>query len=198
MTGKTATDLTDRENQTSFRLYFVCGLLIIMFFLFDLSIPLGVAMGVLYVAVVLLSLWSPIRKFTVFVAIVSSVLTVGAIFLKPPVDEMWKVFFNRGLALFAIWVTVSLGLRLKVVEKNRQEVMHEREEVLKKIKMLSGFLPICSSCKKIRDDTGYWTQIERYVHEHSDADFTHSICPECSNRLYPELHSGKNDASDAG
>jgi hypothetical protein len=52
------------------------------------------------------------------------------------------------------------------------------------IKILRGFLPICSSCKKIRDDKGYWNQIEEYIHQHSEAEFSHGICPECSNRLY--------------
>lgn len=55
------------------------------------------------------------------------------------------------------------------------------------IKTLRGMLPICSSCKKIRDDAGYWNQIEAYLSEHSEAEFTHSICPECLRRLYPGL-----------
>lgn len=52
---------------------------------------------------------------------------------------------------------------------------------------LSGMLPICASCKKIRDDKGYWNQIETYIKAHSDAKFTHGICPECSEKLYPSV-----------
>lgn len=55
------------------------------------------------------------------------------------------------------------------------------------VKTLSGFLPICASCKKIRDDEGYWNQIEAYIHEHSEAKFSHGICPECAKKLYPDL-----------
>ena len=66
----------------------------------------------------------------------------------------------------------------------------ELQEALSKVKTLSGLLPICASCKKIRDDQGYWTQVEVYVRDHSDADFTHSICPECAARLYPGLYEG--------
>lgn len=55
------------------------------------------------------------------------------------------------------------------------------------IKKLRGMLPICSSCKKIRDDDGYWQQIEQYITQHSGAEFTHSICPACANRLYPDF-----------
>ena len=55
------------------------------------------------------------------------------------------------------------------------------------MKTLHGFLPICSSCKKIRNDAGYWQQIEAYVSAHSEAEFTHSMCPDCVKKLYPEF-----------
>ena len=60
-------------------------------------------------------------------------------------------------------------------------------KALKEIKRLSGLLPICASCKNIRDDRGYWTQIEGYIQEHSDAQFSHAICPACAKKLYPDL-----------
>lgn len=60
-------------------------------------------------------------------------------------------------------------------------------ETLANVKQLSGLLPICASCKKIRDDQGYWSQIEEYVRDHSEADFSHGICPDCARRLYPDL-----------
>ncbi|HQE59339.1 MAG TPA: sensor with HAMP domain protein, partial [Spirochaetota bacterium] len=55
------------------------------------------------------------------------------------------------------------------------------------IKILSGLIPICSSCKKIRDDAGYWHQIEKYIKEHSDAVFSHGLCPICAKELYPDM-----------
>lgn len=64
----------------------------------------------------------------------------------------------------------------------------ELRQALSEVKILSGFLPICASCKKIRDDNGYWNQIEAYISEHSDAEFSHGICPECAGKLYPELN----------
>ena len=60
------------------------------------------------------------------------------------------------------------------------------EEALQNVKTLTGFLPICANCKKIRDDEGYWQQIEEYIINHSEADFTHGICNECVEKLYPE------------
>ena len=54
-------------------------------------------------------------------------------------------------------------------------------------------LPICANCKKIRDDRGYWNQIESYIKNHSEAQFSHSMCPECAEKLYPKLRKGKTN-----
>lgn len=68
-----------------------------------------------------------------------------------------------------------------------EEVNVELEDALCKLKTLSGLLPICASCKKIRDDKGYWNQIELFIRDHSFAEFSHGICPDCARKLYPEL-----------
>ncbi|MDK9707090.1 MAG: PAS domain S-box protein [Desulforhopalus sp.] len=77
----------------------------------------------------------------------------------------------------------------KKVEEERERLIVELRDALVKIKALSGLLPICASCKKIRDDRGCWKQMETYIMEHSEADFTHSICPDCAERLYPGYFS---------
>ena len=123
--------------------------------LLDLFIPLGVAVGVIYMVVVLLTLWSPQTKVTLVVAVVSSLLIVAAFFYKPPVTDMWKVIFNRGISLFAVWVAAILGLQKNKTEQQRAMVLLEREKALQEVRILRGFLPICASCKKIRDDNGY-------------------------------------------
>jgi PAS domain S-box-containing protein len=68
-----------------------------------------------------------------------------------------------------------------------EELNVELEDALCKVKTLSGLLPICAACKKIRDDQGYWNQIELFIRDHSFAEFSHGICPECARKLYPEL-----------
>ncbi len=68
----------------------------------------------------------------------------------------------------------------------------ELQIALSEIKELRGILPICSFCKKIRNDKGYWEQIEVYIHNHTDADFSHSICPECLKKNYPDFDFTKN------
>lgn len=75
-------------------------------------------------------------------------------------------------------------------QAEREKLIEELQDALRKIKTLKGLIPICASCKKIRDDSGYWNQIEVYIRDHSDAEFSHGICPECSARLYPELSGG--------
>jgi hypothetical protein len=60
--------------------------------------------------------------------------------------------------------------------------------LLRRIRCLHGLLPICSSCKRVRDDHGYWQQIEAYIRDHSEADFSHGLCPDCCQRLYPQFY----------
>jgi PAS domain S-box-containing protein len=75
----------------------------------------------------------------------------------------------------------------KLAEIEKERLIGELQDALSKVKLLSGFLPICASCKKIRDDKGYWQQIEAYIHDHSEVEFSHGICPECAKKLYPRL-----------
>jgi PAS domain S-box-containing protein len=74
----------------------------------------------------------------------------------------------------------------KQAEEEREQLISELQEALTKVKTLRGLIPICSSCKKIRDDKGFWKQVEVYVGEHSDAEFSHGLCPDCMKRLYPD------------
>jgi hypothetical protein len=78
----------------------------------------------------------------------------------------------------------------------KDDLIVELKDALNKVKTLSGLLPICATCKKIRDDLGYWNQIEFYIRDHSEAEFSHSICPECAKKLYPKIHKGKDMGSD--
>jgi DNA-binding NtrC family response regulator len=81
-------------------------------------------------------------------------------------------------------------LRKEIEE--RKQVEEALRHAMSKIKTLSGLLPICASCKKIRDDEGSWIRIESYIKSHSDAEFTHGVCPECARKLYPEVFEKSN------
>lgn len=167
--------------------YALCVLSAVVIFLVDLAVPLGVAIGVAYLITVLLSLWLPSLKSTLWIATVCSLLIILGYFYSPPGGELWKVLFNRSLSLLSIWVTAIAIVQKKRSEQKREEAIVEREKALHEIKILQGILPICSSCKKIRDDKGSWQRIEQYIMENSEADFSHGICPECVKKLYPEF-----------
>jgi PAS domain S-box-containing protein len=74
----------------------------------------------------------------------------------------------------------------KRAEEERERLIRELQEAMAKIKVLGGLLPICATCKKIRDDKGYWKQIEEYIADHSEAQFTHGICSECARKIHPD------------
>jgi PAS domain S-box-containing protein len=75
----------------------------------------------------------------------------------------------------------------KILENEREKLIEELKNALAEIRELRGILPICASCKKIRDDKGYWQRIESYIQNHTNAEFSHGICPDCAKLLYPEF-----------
>ncbi len=82
---------------------------------------------------------------------------------------------------------IEVGRRMVEMQDILSAKIEELQRALSEIKTLRGIVPICSSCKKIRDDQGYWNQVEVYVRNHTEASFSHGLCPECIRRLYPEL-----------
>ena len=76
---------------------------------------------------------------------------------------------------------------IATTERDITDIKNELKRKENEVKILKGFLPICASCKEIRDDEGYWHQIEQYIKDHSEAEFSHGICPKCAKKLYPDL-----------
>lgn len=91
-----------------------------------------------------------------------------------------------GLVILLLGLSILGGHRLRVrqLEANRRSLRLAVDEALEQITILQGMLPICSSCKSIRDDRGYWNQLETYLAKHSEAELSHSLCPECATELY--------------
>lgn len=83
---------------------------------------------------------------------------------------------------------VEVGRRMIEMQTTLAAKVDELRQALEQIKTLRGIVPICSSCKKIRDDQGYWSQVEIYVHHHTEAEFSHAVCPDCMRTLYPEFN----------
>jgi PAS domain S-box-containing protein len=90
-----------------------------------------------------------------------------------------------------LYLTIARNIsERKQAEEERERLIVDLQEALGKVKILSGLLPICASCKRIRDDAGYWTQVEVYIRDHTDVQFSHGICPECAKKLYPDFYRG--------
>ncbi|MFZ0449625.1 MAG: response regulator [Desulfatiglandaceae bacterium] len=106
--------------------------------------------------------------------------------IKPVKDEAGNVY---SLILESHDITER-----KQAEQQREKTIVKLQDALAEVKTLRGFFPICSYCKKIRDDKGYWNQIESYIQKHSDAEFSHGICPECAEKYYPDMDLYEEDA----
>ena len=94
-----------------------------------------------------------------------------------------------GYALGCIILTYGITRWLPKFIRRHESIRVDLQQANTQLKVLSGLLPICASCKKIRDDAGGWTQLETYIHNHSEAQFSHCICPDCMQKLYPEYAS---------
>ncbi|HRV94306.1 MAG TPA: response regulator [Anaerolineae bacterium] len=109
---------------------------------------------------------------------------IGAYLRKPPHAKELQIAITVAMARFGDLMELD---RLNEALRLRNK---ELQAALDQIKTLKGLLPICAQCKKIRDDEGYWHEVEVYIREHSDADFSHGICPSCLRILYPDFYSG--------
>ena len=131
--------------------------------------------------------------------------------MTPFLEREWQYINMTGISLALLWLVGIAGIvfgrkglreQIRRRDQAEQEVRNYRDnleilveertkklkESLEEVKILSGMLPICANCKKIRDDKGYWNQLESYIGKHSGATFSHGICPECAHKIYPECH----------
>ena len=123
-----------------------------------------------------------LAAMTVVIVALSMAITVAVMWLRG--DDYW----NSGLALAAgvplFLVPLTWYGFIKVLEK-LERTEHELREALEQVQVLSGLLPICASCKMIRDGEGKWAKVEAYISAHTEVEFSHGICPECAKKLYP-------------
>jgi len=103
--------------------------------------------------------------------------------LRNHARPVWDEAQGRVVRLYAAAQDITEQMQSRA---EREALILELQDALSKVRTLSGLLPICSACRKIRDDEGYWTSVEAYILLHSDAQFTHGICPDCARRLYPD------------
>jgi len=98
---------------------------------------------------------------------------------------VWDEDQSRVVHIYAATQDVT---ERKQAHEEQERLILELQDALSRVKTLKGLLPICASCRKIRNDQGYWTSVEAYILQHSDAEFTHGICPDCARKLYPDFY----------
>lgn len=155
--------------------YFYLLLDVISIFVFYLYVPTVLIFQMTAATFFTLSEWSLFYYLKDSPGVAAN-LALGVAFVT---SNLFGFFASRShhfssRKMFCSWIT-------------EKELREKYEEAISRIKTLSGLLPICASCKKIRDDKGYWNHIENYIREHSEAEFTHGLCPDCIEKLYPGL-----------
>lgn len=110
--------------------------------------------------------------------------------ISEPFAYLLKPFEERQLR-----TNIEMALYKSRMERERERLMRELQEALATIKTLTGLLPICAWCKSVRDDSGYWMRVEQFVEQHSQATFSHSVCPECANRYFGPDSTHTHDAA---
>jgi hypothetical protein len=114
--------------------------------------------------------------------------------------HFYETAWARGLGVLLLGAAAVGAVRVRTwrLRRSNEKLQEAVDAAVAKIKVLSGLLPICASCKKVRGDGGYWSQIEVYIQEHAEVDFSHGICPECVERLYPEFAAEQKAESSKG
>ena len=114
------------------------------------------------------------------------------------VELLLSTFSIRGVSGHRILLSARSIAERKRSQQERETLILELQDAFAKIKVLSGFIPICASCKKIRDDQGYWNQLEAYIQSRTEAQFSHGICPDCATSLYSDYFSHKTSGKAGG
>lgn len=154
----------------------VTALLVIAIFILDLYTPIGVMIPLLYTIPLLITLLSPKRSLFLTTAAASTVLTILGLFFSAPGGIFWMAATNRSLAVLSIAVAMIFSL------------LHRK--AARRLKTLEELLPFCSSCKMVRDDRGYWKQLELYLEEHAGTQFSRGLCPNCLGKEHEFLSPG--------
>ncbi len=167
--------------------------------LYNVALGAGRESALYWVYVLPLLLFFFLGRRDGLISIGFALLLLALLLFFPNVVRAHDYGIQTGLRFFVSFIFVAVigyGLEASryrfsdMLRREHEELLEEKanlEKALTQIKTLRGLLPMCASCKKIRDDSGYWKQIESYLHEHSDAKFSHGICPDCAKELYPNV-----------
>jgi hypothetical protein len=175
-----------RQSPAFVTIVAIAGVLLLGYI--DLVSGYEVSLSIFYLGPIVFAGWFVGRQAGMLVSVISAVVWLvadvssGHAFTHPLIP-----FWNAIVRLGFFSVVVIMLSRLKLTYKAQEALIGELREAMDNIKVLSGLVPICAWCKKVRDDQGYWQQVEAYVASHSEATFTHAICPECLAKMEQDL-----------
>jgi hypothetical protein len=174
--GGTASSMNTQPDQQDLAItpLILIGGSTVTIFAVDMLLPRGVAIPMLYVIPILLAASCRQHWFRVAVAVGCTILTLLGYEFTEDAVPTWIALSNRTLAVAAIWISAVLAW--------------QRTKAAEQVALLRDLLPMCASCHKIRDDKGYWSQVEEYLEAQTQTMLTHGICPDCMQKWYPEFY----------
>ncbi len=140
---------------------------------------------VFYFVPITIAAWKVGSTSSYLISILSSIIWfLSDIYSSHPYSNAFFAAWNTAIRLLAFLTIAYTMSRVRFLLTEERKISKNLRDALVQIKTLSGLIPICASCKKIRDDKGYWNEVEAYILEHSEAELTHGFCPECMKKLY--------------
>jgi hypothetical protein len=150
---------------------------------------------VFYFVPIAIAAWKVGSTSSYLVSILSSIIWfLSDIYSSHPYSSVFFAIWNTAIRLLSFLIIAYTMSKIRFLLTEERKLSKDLRDALVQIKTLSGLIPICASCKKIRDDKGYWNQLETYIQEHSEAEFSHGICPDCMKKLYGDFLEKDTDS----
>ena len=185
--------MTFFRNQSRKTIITIGFVLVVILGIFDFITGYEISFSIFYLAPITFVTWLSERRLGFAVASISALVWLGADIASGhgfthPLIPFWNALMRLGFFL----TVVTILSRLKFSYEEQMRVSRELQESIDKVKILSGLIPICAWCKKVRNDKGYWQQVEAYITENSEASFTHGMCQECKEKELQALRQQKS------
>ena len=151
---------------------------------------------VFYFVPIAIAAWKVGSTTSYLISILSSIIWfLSDIYSSHPYSSVFFAAWNTAIRLLSFLIIAYATSKIRFLLTEERKTSKDLRDALVQIKTLSGLIPICASCKKIRDDKGYWNRLETYIQEHSEAEFSHGICPDCMKKLYGDFLEKDTDSN---
>lgn len=164
--------------------------LILIIILAVLDYFTGIAMNffIFYYIPIAISAWYAGRNSSIILSVLSAIAWGTVDVLSDHMYPHWSYYlWNSGIRFGSFLIIAVVLSKIKSLLDLEKTLSANLQKALDEVNLLKGFLPICASCKNIRNEKGLWEQVEQYIRNHSEAEFTHTLCPDCAKKLYPDI-----------